>query len=182
MGNVSSEGPSTVAVRDIQDVTSRLWQGNNWVLRSLHVDALKPHTEKERKTNYNTKEKKRKNNKIQRRKIKRKTEVIRWLGDYHVKDASHILYFTPFNVNAAVQRKKAVSAIDRILHQGALSVFVKYSCNGIMTPEILTKLTIMLREQLVLTTNAVSHNELSDSSNSIFAQMELTDILWFLCF
>ena len=72
-----------------------------------------------------------------------------------MKDASH-LYFIPFNTNAAVQRKKAVSAIDRILHQSALSVFVKYSCNRIMTPEILIKLTIMQREQPVLTTNAGS--------------------------
>ena len=110
------------------------------------------------------------------------TDVIRWLGDYHVKDAAH-LYFIPFNINSAVQRKKVVSAIDRILHRSALSVFVKYSCNGIMTPEILIKLTIMQREQLVLTTSAVSHNELSDTSNSIFAKkkIELTDILSLLC-
>ena len=37
-----------------------------------------------------------------------------------------------------------------------------------MTPEILIKLAIMQREELVLTTNAVSHNELSVTSNSIF--------------
>ena len=97
-----------------------------------------------------------------------------------MKDASH-LYFIPFNIKAAVQRKKAVSAIYRILHQSALSVFDRYSCNGIMTPEILIKLTIMQREQPVLTTGAVSHNELSDTSNSIFAIMELTDILSLLC-
>ena len=67
-----------------------------------------------------------------------------------MEDASH-LNFIPFNINAAVQRKKAVSATEQILHQSAFSVFVNYSYNVIMMPDIRIKLTIMQRMQLVLT-------------------------------
>ena len=42
-----------------------------------------------------------------------------------------------------------------------------------MTPERRIKLTIMQRMQLVLTTDAVSHNEFSDTSRYLdFAKME----------
>ena len=99
-----------------------------------------------------------------------------------MEDASH-LNFIPFNINAAVQRKKAVSATERILHQSAFSVFVNYSYNVIMMPDIRIKLTIMQRMQLVLTTESVSHNELSGTSRYLdFAKMEPMDILSLVCF
>ena len=99
-----------------------------------------------------------------------------------MEDASH-LNFIPFNINAAVQRKKAVSANERILHQSAFSVFVNYSYNVIIMPDIRIKLAIMQQMQLVLTIESVSQDELSGTSRYLdFAKMEPMDILPLVCF